>query len=97
MRYVERNEHQNCINTGFPALQLSRRRREEIKRMQAASAEDSQRTLDTAVALVGTCQEYCPEFEKVERHLRNEVKRPEMVFRSDLACGASWLMLSRRE
>ncbi|KAG8910403.1 hypothetical protein FRC00_008257, partial [Tulasnella sp. 408] len=58
--------------------ELSRRRREEIKRMQAASAEDSQRTLDTAVALVGTCQEYCPEFEKVERQLRNEVKRPEM-------------------
>lgn len=48
--------------------------------MQAASAEDAQRTLDTAVALVGTCQDYCPEFEKVERHLRNEVKRPEMVF-----------------
>ncbi|KIO32521.1 hypothetical protein M407DRAFT_213646 [Tulasnella calospora MUT 4182] len=58
--------------------ELSRRRREEIKRMQAASAEDAQRTLDTAVALVGTCQEYCPEFEKVERHLRNEVKRLEM-------------------
>ncbi|KAG9004985.1 hypothetical protein FRB90_010638, partial [Tulasnella sp. 427] len=58
--------------------ELTKRRREEVKRTQAASAEDAQRTLDTAVALVGTCQEYCPEFEKVERHLRNEVKRPEM-------------------
>ncbi|KAG8948248.1 hypothetical protein FRC04_009886 [Tulasnella sp. 424] len=76
--------------------ELSRRRREEIRRMQAASAEDAQRTLDTAVALVGTCQDYCPEFEKVERHLRNEVKRPEMktvdyLFHNLLPQAPSWI------
>ncbi|KAG9032526.1 hypothetical protein FRB95_001362 [Tulasnella sp. JGI-2019a] len=62
--------------------QLSKQREREIQNAIAAGLVDDptvRRALDNAIAIVGTCQDFCSQFEKVERHLRNEVKRPEMV------------------
>ncbi|KAG8907409.1 hypothetical protein FRB99_004434 [Tulasnella sp. 403] len=66
--------------------QLTKRRELEIKAAVAAGLVDdptARRTLDNAIDIIGTCQDFCPEFERVERHLRNEVKRPEMKPGSD--------------
>ncbi|KAG8858567.1 hypothetical protein FRB96_005239 [Tulasnella sp. 330] len=62
--------------------QLSKQREREIQTAIAAGLVDDptvRRTLDNAIAIVGTCEDFCSQFEKVERHLRNEVKRPEMI------------------
>jgi hypothetical protein len=63
-------------------LQLKKRRAEE---RQAAinngfmADPDVQRKLADAITIVGTCQDMCPEYERVTRMVQNDVWKQENV------------------
>jgi nuclear mRNA export protein SAC3 len=46
-------------------------------------------TLDQAIKLVGTCQDMCPEFERVSRMVQKDVWGQEMVCNSSVLVGIS--------
>jgi len=63
-------------------LQLKEdRKRERIKAVKDGFLADPAKptTLDCAITPVGTCQDMCPEFERVERIMQNTVEGMEKV------------------
>jgi len=63
-------------------LQLKKRReRERVEAIKNGflADPDRPRTLAEAITPVGTCQDMCAEFERVERVVQNDVWGPEVV------------------
>ena len=72
----------NSPSPTLPFVQLTKDRSNEIAQAIRDGIIDdpsARRTLDRAIDIIGTCLDFCSHYEKIERHLRNEVKRPEMA------------------